>query len=267
LPTLAPAPGAPGKTDRAITELTFVSDPLADRPAVIGAIGLRARPSAPLEQSTAPSRSPLEIPPMTNSRSVIRLAIWRLLINWGQKIFLISALVAFPIGLAWLGSCASGPCRPAEPSDKPGSGVVVRTELVRLWLPETLIELSERRSLSAVPQTHSDLRFFLERRSQTNLWYALTIRGHQANGGNADVTYIRRPYGDLEHFQEFLDVLAAVAGENPQYSTMSYASAELHILSRELSQREPTDVVHELRSRSSPRADGWFRDSLVRDQK
>jgi hypothetical protein len=179
----------------------------------------------------------------------------------GQTVLMVSVLVASSIGLAWLGFRSSGPSRSLEPADEPGSGIIVRTEVLRLWLPETLIDFAEDRSQSSAPQTPSELRAFLERRGQTDLWYALTARGHQVDGRISDITFIRRPYSDSQHFREVLDVLATAAGDPAQYPTMSYAGAEVHILPRELSEREPREVVEELKSRSFQRLDGSFRQS------
>jgi hypothetical protein len=141
----------------------------------------------------------------------------------------------------------------------PGSGVVARSEVRHLWLPETLKDFAEHRSRSPAGRTHSELRAFLERRGKTDLWYAISARGHQVNGGFADITFIRRPYGDAQHFQEFLDILTTAAGDPPRYSTASYTGALVHILPRELSDREPREVVNELISGSLPRPDGWSR--------
>jgi hypothetical protein len=143
---------------------------------------------------------------------------------------------------------------------------VVRTEVLRLWLPESLIDFAKPQSQSSAPRTYAELQTLLERRGQTDLWYALTVRGLQVNGGTADMTFIRRPYGDSQHFQEFLDILATAAGDPPPDSTMCYAGTEVHILPRELSARDPRQVVEELIPQSFPRPDGWFRQSPIRDQ-
>jgi hypothetical protein len=161
-------------------------------------------------------------------------------------------LVAPVIGFTWLDSRASRPSQVLEPDDKPGSGVTVRAEVLQLWLPETLIELAGHRPESLVPQTHHELQSSLERRRQEKLWYALTTRGYQVNGGIADITFIRHPYWAPQHFQEFLDVLATVAGNPPRYPALHYSGAEVHILSGELSEREPSAVVEELLSRQFP---------------
>jgi len=165
---------------------------------------------------------------------------------------MVFVLVAPVIGLTWLNSCASRPSRLLEPDDKPGSGITVRAEVLHLWLPETLIDLAGHQAEYSVPQTHHELQTSLERRGQEKLWYALTTRGYQVNGGITDITFIRHPYRDPEHFQEFLDVLATVAGNPPRYPTLHYSGAEVHIPPGELSEREPSEVVAELLSRPFP---------------
>src|SRR5262245_9495306 len=110
---------------------------------------------------------------MTTPRTVTWLAIRRQLRSWGEKVLMVSMLVAAMVGLSWISRSACGPSRAVDPDDKPGLGVVLRTDVLRLWLPGTLIEFAEHRPQSLAPQTHSQLRALLERRGQTDLWYAL----------------------------------------------------------------------------------------------
>jgi hypothetical protein len=84
------------------------------------------------------------------------------------------------------------------------------------------------------------------------LWYALTIRGHQQNGRSASVTYVRHPYRNPDHFNEFLKALAAAAGHPPIDRAPDFSKAELHIIPGDLSEREPSEVVKELLSRHFP---------------
>jgi hypothetical protein len=181
--------------------------------------------------------------------------IRRLLRSWGDKVLMVVVIVTMAIGLMRLGFRASVPTREPEPDDRGGSGIIVRDEVLHLWLPTTLIELARNQSDSSVAHTHQELRTFLERRGQENLWYAFTTRGHQVNGGTADMTFIRHPYRAPEHFGEFLDVLATAAGNPSRDPTSRYSGAEVHILSRELSEREPREVVEQLLSRPFPPCD------------
>jgi hypothetical protein len=189
---------------------------------------------------------------MTNPRTATWLALGRLLGRLGEKALMVLVLVAPVIGLTWLNSCASRPSRVLEPADQPGSGVIVRAEVLHLWLPETLIDMAGRLPESSVAQTHQELQSSVGRRVLERLWYASTTRGYQVNGGIVDITVIRHPYRDSEHFQEFLDVLATVAGNPPRYPTLHYSGAEVHVLPGELSEREPREVVEELLSRPFP---------------
>ncbi len=189
---------------------------------------------------------------MTTPRTVACLALRRLLKSWAEKVLMVSVLVAPVVGLTWLDSCASRPGQSLEPDDKPGSGITVRADVLDLWLPATLIDLAGRHSESSVPSTHEELRTFLDRGGQEKLWYASTTRSYQVNGGVVDITVIRHPSRDPQHFQEFLDVLATVAGNPPSYPTLHYAGAEVHILPGKLSEREPSEVVEELSSRPTP---------------
>jgi hypothetical protein len=170
----------------------------------------------------------------------------RLLRSWADKAMLLALVAATAIGLAWLDSRVIRPGRGLEPQDDPRSGVTVRNEVLHLWLPETLSELAKHQPFTAVAQQHQQLRTSLERRARESAWYALTTRAHQANGGMADITYIRHPYSDSQTFQELLDVLATAAGNPPLHSTLNLSGARVHILSSELSEREPSEVVREL---------------------
>jgi hypothetical protein len=202
--------------------------------------------------ATADRRDELRNGSGGTSPSAIRATASRHLLavrKWGASVLLFAMLAAASSGLVWLANRSSRPSQPLEPAGWPGLDVEERTEVVRLWLPETLIDFARRGSQSSAPQTHSELRAFLERRGQTNLWCAFTTRFHEVNGRSADITFTRRPYRDPQHFQELLDILAALHGQARSSST-KYAGAELLIVPRELATREPRDAIEELTTRS-----------------
>ena len=62
---------------------------------------------------------------------------------------------------------------------------------------------------------HQELQHVLARQNQRNLWYAVTIRGHQVNGEFIDLTIIRKPYDDPNGIPEMVQILDAVAGNPP----------------------------------------------------
>jgi hypothetical protein len=133
-----------------------------------------------------------------------------------------------------------------EPANQPGAGIIVRTDVLRLWLPQEVTELSKRQSQSLVVRTHEELQRFLELQDRRRLWYALTIRGHQLNGKVVDLKFIRWPYGDPRHFPEFLDILATAAGHPPRDPNTDYSKASVSIIAQEVTKREPHAVMAEL---------------------
>jgi hypothetical protein len=73
----------------------------------------------------------------------------------------------------WLAALTSGEARPErqdEDNDRPGGGIVVRTEVLRLWLPEPLSKLAKRQSRTPVPRDHGELQRILELDHQEDLW-------------------------------------------------------------------------------------------------
>jgi len=168
---------------------------------------------------------------------------------WGEKVVMGTLVVAALMGLAGLSSRVVQPDRQDEENDRPGGGIVVRSEVLRLWLPEPLIVLAKRQSRAPVLRDHGELQRFLELDHQEDLWFALTIRGHQANGGFADITFIRRPYADSEYFPELLNVLAVAAGNPPDYPTvdlLDFSTASVHVIPTELCNHDPREAIADL---------------------
>ena len=177
---------------------------------------------------------------------------WKVVVTWRYLRRLIescSVLVLFgviAVGAIELSRQASRPSRMVrehEGENRPGGGIIVRHQVLELWMPGPLLQLSGQRSESASPQNHSELRRLLGVQGFENLWYAFTVRGHQVNGDFADITFIRHPYREPEVFQEFLNLLATAAGNSPCNPGMDYTKAVVHIMSWQISQREPLEVI------------------------
>ena len=185
---------------------------------------------------------------MTKTCMVLWKSLGRLFRRLGGKVLIIFLLVATAFGITWLDPqvIRSGPSM--EPVERPGAGVIIRTEATHLWFPETLIDLARDESKSSHLQTHAELRIALERRGQQNLWYAFTLRLHQADRGVSEITYIRRPYREPENFREVPEILARAAGDPSWSRTPRFSTAEVHILSSEQTRREPHKLVEKLLS-------------------
>jgi hypothetical protein len=162
-------------------------------------------------------------------------------------------ILAAAIGISHLPSQATRPSRQLELDDGPAAGIIVRAELLHLWLPESLTELAGRQPESAVVPTHQELRSLLERLGQESLWYALTFRCHQVDGDAADVTFTRQPYDDPQYFQEFLAVLATAAGNPPRHSAADFSKATVHLIPGDLSKSQPREAMEELLSAGTVR--------------
>lgn len=148
-----------------------------------------------------------------------------------------------------LGANAPTPEGAAGSGEPGGSGVIIRSEVVRLSLPETLIDLRQRELNASVALTDHELKIALERRRQGSLWYAVTIRGHQVNGDAIVMTFVRHPHREPEHFQELLDVLAAVAANRDPDLAAGDNGPMVHIVQANMSEQQFIEAVRERRVR------------------
>jgi hypothetical protein len=158
----------------------------------------------------------------------------------------IGLLVAPMIGLIWLVSLDGGRGGEAEHGNHSGSGAIMREEVLCLWLPGTLCAPSERSNELARLRTHEELRDWLRARNEEDLWYALTSRGHQENGGYADRTVIRCPGQDPSLFEEVMAVLATAGGNPPRYLLVDFSTAIVRRIPDEIRDREPRDAMVDL---------------------
>lgn len=164
--------------------------------------------------------------------------------NWGEMVGVAVFLAAV---IAWLsiGSTRSAP-KPDTDVASGGAGIIVRSEVTHLWLPETLRALASLQSSSSPVRNHEDLRQFLEQRQRLTLQYAMTVRGHQVNGRHSDITFIRRPYEDPRCFQELLDILAIADGKPGRVTALDFTVASVHVIADERLSREPSEIIAEL---------------------
>jgi hypothetical protein len=162
-------------------------------------------------------------------------ALFRRLVG---NLMTVVVFVTTAIGLIQFNAVVPQPCAEQELNGPPGAGVIVRSQVIHLWLPETLVDPARTESPALVGQTHQELKKALECRGQQNLWYAITVRGHQVNHLAVDISFIRYPYREPEHFQELMDVLATLAGSPPRHPFAAYSAAVVNIMPAGLSRRE-----------------------------
>jgi hypothetical protein len=159
----------------------------------------------------------------------------------GDNIVMTVMIFAAVIGLNRFGSHVTRQAQEPLPAESPGSGMVVRAEPLRLWLPPTLAELVKRQAQTRSVLTFVDLQRFLELQHQQRLWYALTTRAYHANGESTDLTYIRCPFDNNPMFQESPGIPT-----NPAYPFWDLSKATVHVIPEEFLERNPQKVMLQL---------------------
>jgi hypothetical protein len=117
------------------------------------------------------------------TRSTVLTAVVNLFWRLGAA----SAIIGSVVGLMWAGRHAKVPA----PEGPPGPGIVLRTEVTAIWIPQALRGLAQHQYGAPVDRSPEELQIYLKRNGWSPAWYALTYRGHQVNGGFGDITQIR----------------------------------------------------------------------------
>ena len=165
---------------------------------------------------------------------------------WASRIFMVLVLAAGGMALTDFTSDGDKKDQNLADGDQPGAGIIVRSEVLHIWLPPAFVEWATRQPSSGVMRTHEDLKRFLERRGQEKLWYATTTRGHQANGNRVDLPLVRQPYSEPNSFPEFLEILAVANENSSDEATDKFSSASVHVLPEQSMKCEIRDVMAQL---------------------
>jgi hypothetical protein len=180
----------------------------------------------------------LEVLSMPKRIATVDFRLRTLFRRLAGNLMIVVVFVTMVIGLAHFNAVVPQPGAVPELSDAPGSGLIVRSEVIHLWLPESLVDPARNESPSLVTRTHQELIKALDRRGQENLWYAITVRAYLANDRSEDMSFIRHPYRQLDHLQELTDIVATVVGIPPRHPSADYSAAVVHIMPARMSQRE-----------------------------
>jgi hypothetical protein len=151
-------------------------------------------------------RKSLTMTDQTGGRRLSRLV--------GNPITLV-AFVAIAIGLASSKFDATQPASEPELDEPPNSGLIVRSEVLYVCIPQPLIDLAKRDLEAHVASIYDEWKAILERDGHQNVCYGLLVRAHQKNGRVVDLTFVRYPHREPERFQDLLDVLAIAARRPP----------------------------------------------------
>jgi hypothetical protein len=176
--------------------------------------------------------------------------VWRISSVSGT-LLMVLAIAAASIGLTSFASFVARQDRLAASGKDPLGAIVIRSDVIRIYLPWTLIEVANHQRQQPPLQTHEDLRRSLEVQDHRDLWYALTFRGFQGNGEFADTTFIRRPYDETDRFAEFLEIMAAATASPPDL-WRNLVSATVYLIPDGLPERDPRELITELIGQPPP---------------
>jgi hypothetical protein len=144
----------------------------------------------------------------------------------------------------WVRSCTKAP-NPAR-IEPPGSGIVVRSEVVAIWMPRALRELAMQDGGPAAAVAPLALEAYLERKGWKPAWYALSYRAHQVNGKFAETTQIRRLSEAPDHVDELEAVMATAAGKPPRFEDRDFLHARVEIIPEMLQGVDPREAIDRL---------------------
>jgi hypothetical protein len=184
------------------------------------------------------------------TRSTVLTAAVNLLWTVGTA----SAMIAPVLGLMWAGPPTAAPA----PEALPGSGIILRTEVTAIWMPQALRDLARHQAGPPVDRSPEELQGYLGRNGWRAEWYALTYRTHQANGASGEITQIRRLSEAADRLDELQAVMATAAGRPPRHEGRDFSHARVEVIPDTLQAVDPREAITRLMAepvvgdRSSP---------------
>jgi hypothetical protein len=182
---------------------------------------------------------PRRNPPRTRA---IRSTVLTAALNFFWTFGAVSVVIVGVICLNWTAPPAKEPAR-AEP---PGSGIILRTEVTTIWVPGALRDRARHPSGLATDHVAVELETYLVENGWGSAWYALTYRGHRADGGFAEITLVRRLSGAADHRDEFQAVMATVAGRPSLCELGDFSHAAVEVIPDALKGVDPHEAMSAL---------------------
>jgi hypothetical protein len=174
--------------------------------------------------------------------------------SWQGKAGLLAVAMLGAVGLVRLADHVT------TPQSEGNGGIIVRNELISLWVYPGLLELAQCPEDVAACRTLEGYRQYAEERGLEKAWYVITSRGYQVNGETAVLTTIRRPYDLNEPFYaEFPGVLAIAAGKPPHNPLTDFSRVKVGVIPDRLLDADPRAVLDELRMLEDQPAQGTAR--------
>jgi hypothetical protein len=161
---------------------------------------------------------------------------------WTGSLGLAIVALAGSIGLARLAFHVTAAKRDTN------DGVIMRQQVVSIWVHPSLFDLAQRPSDSAASWSRAQFRRYAEARGLERAWYLIVAEGIQTSGERVDIPLIRRPYEMLDpSYSELQSVLAVAAGKRPTDPFHDLAAADIRVIPDRLATADPRAVIDELR--------------------
>ncbi|QEH38761.1 hypothetical protein OJF2_73670 [Aquisphaera giovannonii] len=174
------------------------------------------------------------------------LAMWRRVASSGFRTLVAAALVGAILLIPDRSSArpSTGTTAPAANDDEAtgDAGVIVRSETVEVWLPESLRELASPVVRARALAEPDGLRRVLGRRGGDPR-IALTTRCHRADGEHSDITFILRPLDVPDHLERLREALAGVADVHPGDVADDGQGPDAHLVPEGLLDRDQDQIL------------------------
>ena len=133
-----------------------------------------------------------------------------------------------------------------------GAGVIVRSELLCLWLPEDLLALAASRPPAATLENDGHFRRYLELHCREDLWYVTTFRLYRRDGKFDDISYIRQPCGEMKSVSQLREHLRILAKSPAAAEDSDQPTVDVRELPQHLLKRKPRNALIELLADPTP---------------
>jgi hypothetical protein len=144
----------------------------------------------------------------------------------------------------WIGMMRRGsPAETPAAEEPPGSGIILRTEVITIWVPRALREMARQWAGPLVDYPPEHVQIYLARNGWRVGWYALTCRGYQVNGQSGEITHIRWLSEAADHPDELQAVMATAAGRPSRFQGSGFSHARVEIIPETLQAADSREAI------------------------
>jgi hypothetical protein len=152
-------------------------------------------------------------------------------VNLFWKALSASAVIAPVLGLMWVNMTWRGfPAEAPAPGRPPGSGIVVKSEVTAIWIPQALRDLALRLAGTPADCSLERMQTYLARNGWKDPWYALTLWECDPTGRCAEITHTRWVSELADRRDELQAVMATAAGRPPRFEDGRFSHTRVEVI-------------------------------------